>query len=507
MGSLLLVTFVLQALGPLNFKFFKVHMYTPCRMRCAHPKISSQSSHKFAMQADVDALELGGVFDTTQHTAQLLALLFFAMTYAGGLPLLTPLLALTFVIYYRGDKALLCKHYEKPPKIGDAIMTFVLDVLPWAAIVRLCASCWMYSNEFVFPESYFTLEAVPPVLDIDWHAYSEKYNSFLQRHEGEDLMFGVNSGHRLMRANVFPLFVVLLLLLLVQCGGTIVRNSPLQIMYHFFRILGQLVWRCACSQRQHKKKSVKGLQLMALKDPLRAEMAPFTGEYFHFARSEYIKQGGCCKTLRSLVTDELTDEEIAAGWRMTYIGEHKVKMITWESNSRVNGVFRKKGSTQRTYEVIGQYGCWSYELHRIPQYRTIMTAIQQGMESILEDLEHEQGEKQAGEKKRGAEAGDGEDLEGWTDEELGGGGGADKKKDAPYASANQRMSVVDKYNQRRVDKQEAAVKEENKRRKLWTKTDQKKSSKVFVDGDVYGEPDDDVSSGDSDGDDGLAGLV
>lgn len=498
-GSLLLVTFILQALGPLNFKFFKVNVYTPCRMRCAHPKIVNQTSHKYPMQADVDALELGGVFETTQHTSQLLALLFFAMTYGGGLPLLTPLLTITFIIYYRGDKALLCKHYEKPPKIGDAIMSFVLDVLPWAAVFRLCASCWMYSNEFVFPDSYFTLEAVPDVMGLDFSSLSQKYNDFLENHEGEDLMFGVNSGHRLSRANVFPLFVILVLIVLIDFGGTIIRNSPLQLLYHFFRIMGQFMWRCVCSKRKNKK--VKGLQLMAKKDPLRAEMAPFTGEYFHYARSEYINHDGCCKTLRHLVTDELTDEEIAAGWRMTYIGEHKVKMITWENNTRVNGVFRKKGSTQRTYEVIGQYGCWSYEIYRIPQYRSIMMAIQQGMESILQDIEHEEEEKNRAEGKS-----DG-DIEGWDDDDLK--EPNEKEKNVPYASAKTRLSVVDQYNQRRLDKKNSLIREETTRRKQWIKTDmKKKSSKIYADaGDVYAEPDDEVSSdGSDDGSDDMNGV-
>jgi len=513
-GSLLLVTFILQALGPLNFKFFKVHVYTPCRMRCAHPKIVSQSSHKYPMQADVDALELGGVFDTTQHTAQLLALLFFAMTYAGGLPLLTPLMAITFVIYYRGDKALLCKHYEKPPKIGDAIMSFVQDVLPWAAVIRLCFSCWMYSNEFVFPESYFTLEGIPEVMGINWLSLSQKYNDFMTDHEGEDLMFGVNSGHRLSRATVFPLFVILVLIVVIDFGGTIIRNSPLQMLYHFFRILGQFVWRCACSKRKQKK--VKGIQLMALKDPLRAEMAPYTGEYFHFARSEYIKMdGGCCKALRHMVTDELTDDEIATGWRMTYIGEHKVKMITWDSNTRVNGVFRKKGSTQRTYEVVGQYGCWSYEIFRIPQYRSIMMAIQQGMQSILEDIEHDEEEKRRAE----GNAEDGDD--GWGDDEEDTKDKKNKKdKNMPYANAKRRLSVVDQYRQRHEDKKNQKIKEETTRRKQWTKADQKKSSKVYADnGDMYAEPDegfssDDGSDGGNDGSSdgfgdggGMSGLV
>lgn len=495
-GSLLLFTFILQALGPLNFKWFKVHVFTPCRMRCAHPKIVSQSSHKYAMQSDVDSLELGGVFDTTQHTAQLLALLFFTMTYGAGLPLLVPMLTITFVIYYRADKRLLCRHYEKPPKIGDAIMQFVLNVLPWAAVVRLCVTCWMYSNEFVFPQTRLTLESIPEVMSVDWKMVSDNYNSWVEDQEGRSLVFGLNAGHRLTRGNVFPLFVLLVIIVVLEFGGPLLRYSPLHALYHFMRIISTCFSHCC---RRHcsclcnclccggkRKHSVKGIELMGMKDPLRAETAPYTGDYFHYARSEYIKQKGCCKGLRHLVTDELTESEIEAGWRMTYIGEHKVKMITWENNTRVNGVFRRKGSTQRTYEVVGQYGCWSYELHRIPHYRSIMMAIQEGMESILQDIEHDK--DGAGEsdlrKKSDASATEGDDH---------------------YKSATKRLSVVDKYKQRHLEKQQSIAETKKANKKKWTKTLDKKSSKVYADSaDVYGEPDVEFSS---DSDSGESGLV
>ena len=489
-GSLLLLTFILQALGPLNFKFLKVHCYTPCRMRCAHPKIVSQSSHKFAMQADVDNLELSGVFDTTQHTAQLLALLFFAMTYSGGLPLLTPLMGITFVIYYRGDKRLLCKYYEKPPKIGSAIMDFVLNVLPWAAVIRLCASTWMYSNELVFPESDFTMGAVPDALGFNWQNAADKYNDFMENQEGRDLGFGINAGHRLTRATVFPLVVVLALIVILDFGRAIILYSPLHLVYQLCRIVGSFFWRCCCMKGIGKKKKVKGIDLMAKKDPLRTEMAPYTGDYFHYARSEYIKQGdACCKALRHLVTDDLTDEEIATGWRMTYIGEHKVKMITWENNTRVNGVFRKKGSTQRTYEVIGQYGCWSYVIYRIPQYRSIMMAIQEGMESILQDIEHDEELREHH-----------NDKDSLDDKES--------KGEVPYVAAKKRLSVIDRYNQKHEDKKAAEVAAEKSRRKQWEKPHMKKSSKVYADEDVYAEPGEELSSDDdSDDSDGVGGLV
>jgi hypothetical protein len=124
--------------------------------------------------------ELGNVFDVTSNTAQLQALLFFAMTYAPGpssppppshgvtgIPLLMPFCAFVFFIYFNVDKLLLLRHYHKPPKMGDAVMRVrlppspltlnlpqvVLDFLPWAAVLRLVIACWMLSNYQLFPDS------------------------------------------------------------------------------------------------------------------------------------------------------------------------------------------------------------------------------------------------------------------------------------------------------------------------------------------------------------------
>jgi len=53
----------------------------------------------------------------------------------------------------------------------------------------------------------------------------------------------------------------------------------------------------------------------------------------------------------------------------------------------VAGVGRPKGSIQRTYELISLHGCYSYNLYKIPHYKTVMIAIQEGIESVAADME------------------------------------------------------------------------------------------------------------------------
>lgn len=121
-GSFLLATFILQSFSPLVGSLFAYNITYPLKRLWAHVHIQSQTSHKFPMQADVNALELGPVFDVTVHSAQLFALFFFAMTYGAGMPILMPLSLFTFILYFHIDKLMLCKFNKKPPHIGDAVM-------------------------------------------------------------------------------------------------------------------------------------------------------------------------------------------------------------------------------------------------------------------------------------------------------------------------------------------------------------------------------------------------
>ena len=146
--------------------------------------LRSLLSTSIVMQYDLNQIEVGPVFDSTDHTAQLLILLFFAMTFAPGLPLLMPLMCLVFSLYFRVDKFLLCRHYQKPPQLGPSAIKVVTAYLPYAAIIRLAVACWMYGNH--------------NILYIHKDPYSNTKYSPIARH--------------LLRSNVLPLFILLLLI-------------------------------------------------------------------------------------------------------------------------------------------------------------------------------------------------------------------------------------------------------------------------------------------------------
>mmetsp|Transcript_15197 Transcript_15197/g.22859 ORF Transcript_15197/g.22859 Transcript_15197/m.22859 type:complete len:1310 (+) Transcript_15197:270-4199(+) len=470
-GSYLTLTFILQIFGPLGLKLLKYYVLSPCKMCYAHPKINNRTSHKYAMQADVNALELGGVFDTTLHNAQLLALLFFGMTYAPGLPLMMPLSMFAFTLYLNIDKMLLLRYYAKPPKMGDAVMRVVLKLLPWACVIRLCIACWMYSNYDVFPYTELDITVIPNFSALDTERVSELYNNWVEKQTERDILF-FNTGDRITRGNVFPLFVLMVIIVVTTFIFNAMKHSPI---YYFAKVIHWTWTHIQLNKASNgRTKKLSPFEIAKRGDPLRAEMAPFTGDYYQFLQSEFEKSkrvSRCLGFITKFVRPDLTEEELQQGWRVSYQGAYKVKMAQWMRTTRVAGVGRPKGSIQRTYELISLHGCYSYNLYKIPHYKTVMIAIQEGIESVAADMEM--------------------GLENDVDLESG-----------RASSTSRHISVIGSYRNRQIGKQNSAVEKEKAKEKLWERPAKGKKTKVAPnnsdDENMYGIANGAVSSDDSD---------
>jgi len=105
-------------------------------------------SSSVVRQQELNDYEVGPIFDETINFAHLFALLFFCMTFAPGLPLITPILSVVFALYFMQDKYLLLRWFQKPPAVGTKLMRVVLDFMAYAAVIRLGFACWMLSSAF-----------------------------------------------------------------------------------------------------------------------------------------------------------------------------------------------------------------------------------------------------------------------------------------------------------------------------------------------------------------------
>ena len=202
--------------------------------------------HNFAMQYQLNVLEVGGRFDSCLHTAKLLALLFFAMTFAPGLPLLMPLCFLSFVLMFRVDKLLLLRYFRRPSFSDNKIMVFVLHLLPFAAVLRLAMGVWMFSSNGVMASSIGKISL--GLAEVN----SEDYHSFLAGIKNDGVNHFIND--RVATPYGFPLFVLLVIVVGVLVMQNIYKYTPMYWTYIMLRLLLKK-W----GERSEKKKKEKAI--------------------------------------------------------------------------------------------------------------------------------------------------------------------------------------------------------------------------------------------------------
>lgn len=325
------------------------------------------------MQHDLNMLEVGQVFDSTDHTAQLLTLLFFAMMYSPGLPLLMPLCCFAFTLYFRVDKYLLCRYYQKPPHIGDEAIRLVVSYLPYAAVIRLCFACWMYGNT--------------DILVTSSSESTQAYESFLEglRQSNSGISF---ARDKIFRTNVFPLFI----LLVVVAAGIFVNQFWKQLpIFWTYKLIMSIISVISSKKDIFAKQTDQGVitawELIRLNDPNRHQSCPFTGEYFRFIKHKDEIPDTCIQMFEYAYLTQLTEVEIEEGWKTEDRRDYVVQIKVWmdENQRRYDGSRPKRGDKKSTFEVIGDHRCSSYDVERVPAYRMAIKGLREGTSSVLLD--------------------------------------------------------------------------------------------------------------------------
>lgn len=262
-------------------------------------------STSIVMQYDLNQIEVGPVFDSTDHTAQLLILLFFAMTFAPGLPLLMPLMCLVFSLYFRVDKFLLCRHYQKPPQLGPSAIKVVTAYLPYAAILRLAVACWMYGNHNIL------------------YIHDDPYNNSSK--------YGPIARH-VLRSNVLPLFI---LMLLVSIAVLLTKLLGALELEHVVKSLASVVQQLTSSismrvtawdgmLNEHGR--IHRWDLVKSGDPNRKEVAGFTKDYFMFVKHRDEIPDTCIAMFSYYYLTKLDAMEVEDGWVIRNDGDFVIKV-------------------------------------------------------------------------------------------------------------------------------------------------------------------------------------
>ena len=212
-----------------------------------------------------------------------------------------------------------------------------------------------------------------------------------------------NVKFRLTRWNVFPLLLLLILMFLKQ----LIAELRLLLPWDKFivRVSNNIFEYCChrndtslSSLRQNKE--LKSYNLQQSKNPLRREVAPFTGEYFKYVDNasniilannkkkillENEKKSNCMQSCTNSICKAIqgfddSDPNDLKGWLLMDMDGRKAKMkplvpsLDNNNSSKFHYIGRSMSEDSgiafmRTYEVISENGCNSYAIEKIPSYK------------------------------------------------------------------------------------------------------------------------------------------
>lgn len=367
-GAYLLLTFIVQVASVPVFSLAQYFVLYPLARRLVYPSIRKRVNTSVVIQDDLNAYEVGPVFETSYATAQSLALAFFAMTFASGLPLLMPLASVAFTVFFTVDKFLICRFYQRPPKISEGVIRATIALLPVAALIRLAVACWMLSTRNWFVSSYF--QSVSPWLPLSGDQMSEQFSYALER---------------LLRPNIFPLLVLFLVMTTYYPTRFAFRYViPLEPLLNALR--GLFRSRKSSVSQSSRLDGVTSYDLMKLNDELRQEAAPFSEQYYGYVLSQKrlgtfgLRRIFCCGDKAPV--DSLTKQEQLDGWLYIGRGRYILKCKVWTQEVDMGYAIRRPGEFKKTFEVIGDAGCNSYNLASIPVYKKAIIALEQGAQNL-----------------------------------------------------------------------------------------------------------------------------
>lgn len=388
-GSYLVLTLVLSAFQPFMYPLLDYCILKPVNwFRLISQLQRKTNTSNFAMQYDVNISTVGPLFNSTSNTGFLLAFVFFCMTFAPGIPILMPLTSAIFLCFYYLEKLLLCRYYQCPKFMDEKVMREVCKLLPYAAMIRLFVAIWMFGNNDVIPSVIANLRILPGYYSANPEEAEILYLKYLNDNKNNGSI-GFYLISRVVRENVMPLFILLVLICIVFIIRKLWRMLPIYWAMAFLESVTKFATKC-CRSRGHKTGDtdeevdadgyIRVPQLLKLKDVRRLEMAPYTGIYFKYLpeankKTSFFRRLFCIKQPNIL----LTQKEEEQGWSIGQYSSWTVKQKLWLQSQKVEFGARTKNTEKRTYEVVRDNGCDNYALDRNPTYRAAFAQLKAGI--------------------------------------------------------------------------------------------------------------------------------
>eukprot|EP00981_Chlorochromonas_danica_P005856 scaffold1205_cov168-Ochromonas_danica.AAC.2 len=131
---------------------------------------------------------------------------------------------------------------------------------------------------------------------------------------------------------------------------------------------------------------VRTWDLVRQGDPLRQQAAGLTKDYFRFIKHRDEIPDSCYKMFTYAYLTQMTELEVEEGWKIEDRQDFVVKVKIWtEEHRRSDGMKCRTGTLKRTYEVIADHRCSSYNIERVPAYFLAMKGLREGTAGVVRE--------------------------------------------------------------------------------------------------------------------------
>ncbi|ETW05319.1 hypothetical protein H310_04271 [Aphanomyces invadans] len=163
-------------------------------------------------QKQLDELYAGPPFDISLRYPLVLNTVFVTMMYCGGIPVLLPIAAASCLITYCCDKLTLMRLYSIRTAYDEALGKLAFSMLPFALLLHLGFSTWMYGNNQFLRSNLLDVTWVLTSLGLN-HGnavtdVNEIYESFRDIVAKYDPLGRHGLASKIFRTNVFPMFAM-----------------------------------------------------------------------------------------------------------------------------------------------------------------------------------------------------------------------------------------------------------------------------------------------------------
>jgi hypothetical protein len=364
-GSAICTTMMINVFVPHLQPILEVLVFRGCKRRSARKTKLTQ--------AELNRVFEGPKFELAVRYAVTLNSLFVSMLYAGGMPILLPFAFLSSLISYHMDKIALFRIYALPPNYNEKLALFTLGLLPWALLLHLGMSAWMYGSPDLLVSANLNMKPIAAEADIGEDSagkISGGYETFTGNAKAQS-SFGIGQIFtRGLQLNVLPLFVIIVFIVIYMFFSSLYNRivNTYRSVVHTLSHLRHLAEQAA-EQMEDEMREAAGLEPDSDDDEDEAKEMNF-GEL-----PEDFEPISPYTSIFELPLEEkiaLSEKEKEDGWRL--VGSDAVGWIKRRVCVK-DGTIRKAGDHMLTWEAMAD--THSYRMEANWRYADALSSLKE----------------------------------------------------------------------------------------------------------------------------------